>query len=204
MSAKITESTSGNRLHLFRFPKENVMKNPMTLSLAALLGGLLAMPAAHAFDMGRMMNPSKWMGGGNNNNDDDRNNNSQQGYGPQSGYPPQQGYNHPQGYPAPAQGYGAPPQGYYGQPQGYGYAPPPGNNAGYPPAQAPAPATAPAPAPAPTQNNAAGYAPAPAPAPVPGGYAPTPPPVPAADSTAAEIQQLKARIRALEAAAEQR
>ena len=66
---------------------------------------LLAMPA-QAFDMGNMMNPSKWVGG---DKDRDRYDDDYYDYGPPPGL----------GYGAPGYGYGAPGYGGYGLP-GYG------------------------------------------------------------------------------------
>jgi len=86
-------------------------------------GMLLANPAS-AFDMGNMMNPSKWMNG---NNDHDRydDDDYRGGYGgPGYGYGgPGYGYGGPgYGYGGPGYGYGGPGYGYggYGAP-GYGY-----------------------------------------------------------------------------------
>jgi len=76
---------------------------------------LLAMPA-QAFDMGNMMNPSKWVGGNNDRYDDD---DDYYDYGPPPGYG---GYGGPGygGYGAPGYGgYGGPGYGGYGAP-GYG------------------------------------------------------------------------------------
>ena len=92
------------------------MTNKLTICSSVLLAtGLLLAGTASAFDMGNMMNPSKWMGG--NNDDDDYYYDDYSG-GP-GGYPPP-GY----GYPGPGYGgYGAPgygaPGGGYGAP-GYG------------------------------------------------------------------------------------
>jgi hypothetical protein len=73
---------------------------------------LLVVNPAAAFDMGNMMNPSKWMGGGDN--DRDR-------YDDYYGGP---GY----GYGGPGYGYGGPGYGYggYGGAPGYGYGGAPG------------------------------------------------------------------------------
>jgi hypothetical protein len=90
--------------------------NLRTIFVAA--GLLLANPAC-AFDMGNMMNPSKWMN--NNKNDDDRYYDDGPGYGYPGGPP---GYGGAPGYGyggAPGYGYGgAPGYGYGGDP-GYGY-----------------------------------------------------------------------------------
>ena len=70
---------------------------------------LTAAGVGHAFDMGNMMNPSKWFGGGNRDRDY-----YGDGYGGGPGY----------GYGGPGYGYGGPGYGYggygYGGP-GYGY-----------------------------------------------------------------------------------
>ena len=74
--------------------------------------GLLLASTTYAFDMGNMMNPSKWMGG---NNDSDRYDDYDYGYGgPGYGYGGYPGYGYG-GY-----GYGGYGYGGYGGP-GYGY-----------------------------------------------------------------------------------
>ena len=79
---------------------------PAIISSIFLASSLtLAMPA-HAFDMGNMMNPSKWVGG---DKDRDRYDDDYYDYGPPPGY----------GYGGPGYGYGAPGYGGYGAP-GYG------------------------------------------------------------------------------------
>ena len=90
---------------------------------------LLASPAG-AFDMGNMMNPSKWMGG-NNDRYDDYDDYGDYGGGPGYGFPggppgygygggPGYGYGGGPGYgPGPGYGYG----GGYGGVPGYGAAP---------------------------------------------------------------------------------
>ena len=75
---------------------------PAVFSSAFLAFSLLLTMPAQAFDMGNMMNPSKWVGG---NNDRDRYDDDYYDYGPPPGY----GYG----------GYGAPGYGGYGAP-GYG------------------------------------------------------------------------------------
>ncbi|MGB5606505.1 MAG: hypothetical protein WBN51_08280 [Gammaproteobacteria bacterium] len=70
--------------------------------------GMLLAGAASAFDMGNMMNPSKWGGGGNDRDDDD----DYYGGGPGYGYGGGPGY-----------GYGGAPG--YGGSSGYGSAPTP-------------------------------------------------------------------------------
>ena len=74
---------------------------------------LLLANSAYAMDMGKMMNPSKWMGG---NKDNDRYDDYRGG--PGYGYP-----GGPQGY-----GYGGTPG--YGAGPGYGYGGAPGYDAG--------------------------------------------------------------------------
>jgi hypothetical protein len=76
-----------------------------------LAAGFLFTSSAHAFNMGKMMNPTKWFKG-NKSDDyyDDR-------YGP--GYPPPPGYGYGgPGYGGPGYGYGGP--GYGGPGYGYG------------------------------------------------------------------------------------
>jgi len=89
-----------------------VQTKPALFSSAFLaVSLLLPLPAAQAFDMGNMMNPSKWVGGKNKNRD--RYDDDYYDYGPPPGY----GYG---GYGAPGYGgYGAPGYGGYGGP-GYG------------------------------------------------------------------------------------
>jgi hypothetical protein len=89
-----------DRIHLRRAP-------------ALVLGATLICGAAtsFAFDMGNMMNPSKWMGGGNDRDDYDE--------GPWGG--PGYGWGGPGGYGGPGYGYGGP--GGYGRPD-YGYGAP--------------------------------------------------------------------------------
>jgi hypothetical protein len=93
------------------------------LALIATLGLATAAPV-QAFNMGNMMNPSKWMGG-NTNQDDGPPPGYGQGYGPQSGY-----YGQPGG-----PGYGGAP-GYGGNP---GYS----GSGAYPQGYAPVPAAGP-------------------------------------------------------------
>jgi len=92
----------------------------MAYSGILLAAGFLFTSSASAFNMGKMMNPSKWMkGGGKDNYDDDYDRYGGPGYG--YGGP---GY----GYGGPGYGYGGPGYGYgpgyggYGAP-GYGGAP---------------------------------------------------------------------------------
>ncbi len=90
---------------------------------------LLLANSVSAFDMGKMMNPSKWMGGNNNRDryDDDY---DRRGYGyggPGYGYGgPDYGYGGAPGYGGGAPGYG------YGGAPGYGYGGVPGYGGGAP------------------------------------------------------------------------
>jgi hypothetical protein len=96
------------------------VKNRRTMyrGLLVMIGLLLA-NTSHAFDMGNIMNPSKWMGG--NNRDDDYYDHRGYGYGgPGWGYPGY-GYGGPGWGGYPGYGYGAP--GWGGYP-GYGYGAP--------------------------------------------------------------------------------
>ena len=86
-----------------------MQKEKISVRAAFVAVGLLCAGTACAFDMGNMMNPSKWMGG---DKDKDR---YYDDYGP--------GY----GYGGPGYGYGGPGYGYGGYP-GYGY----GGYGGYP------------------------------------------------------------------------
>jgi hypothetical protein len=142
---------------------------------------LLLANSVYAFDMGNMMNPSKWMGGNK-----DKNQNSYDEYrdGPGYGYPggpPGYGYGGAPGYGADsgyggAPGYGAAP-GYGGAP-GYGAAPGYGGAPGY--------------GAAPGYGGAPGYGAAP-------GYGGAPTyGAPVSGSNEAEIRRLKERIRQLE------
>jgi hypothetical protein len=73
-------------------------------STAIVASGLLLAGTAHAFDMGNMMNPSKWMGGNRNSDRYDD-------------------YGGPGGYGGGPGGYGGGPGGYGGGPGGYGGGP---------------------------------------------------------------------------------
>jgi hypothetical protein len=87
-------------------------------STAIVASGLLLASTAHAFDMGNMMNPSKWMGG-NKNSDRYDDYGGPGGYGGGPG-----GYGGgPGGYGGGPGGYGGGPGGYGGGPGGYGGAP---------------------------------------------------------------------------------
>ena len=81
--------------------------------------------SAYAMDMGKMMNPSKWMGG---NKDRDRYDDYRggPGYGYPGG-PPGYGYGGAPGYGPPGYGYGGAPG--YGAAPGYGYGGAPGYGA---------------------------------------------------------------------------
>jgi len=108
------------------------MKNKLiTCSGMLLAAGFLFTSSANAMDMGKMMNPMKWMKGKNNDDDyyDDRYGGPGYGYGGPGyggyGAPGYGGYGAPGygGYGAPGYGgYGAPGYGGYGAP-GYGGAP---------------------------------------------------------------------------------
>ena len=94
------------------------MKQQRFISISLVYLGLAFANAAYAFDMGNMMNPSKWM---DNNKDNDRYDDyyDDPGYG-YPGLPPGYGYG------------GAPGYGYGGDPgYGYGGAPGYGGNPGY-------------------------------------------------------------------------
>ena len=89
------------------------------LSTVIVASSLLLAGTAHAIDMGKMMNPSKWMGG---NKDNDRYDDYRggPGYGYPGG-PPGYGYGGAPGYGSgPGYGYGGPG---YGAAPGYGGAP---------------------------------------------------------------------------------
>ncbi len=87
-------------------------------STAIVASGLLLAGTAHAFDMGNMMNPSKWMGGNSNS---DRYNDYGGGPGYGGGYGGAPGY---------GGGYGGAP-GYGGPGYGGGYGGAPGYGGGY-------------------------------------------------------------------------
>ena len=129
--------------------------------------------SAYAMDMGKMMNPSKWMGG---NKDNDRYDDYRggPGYGYPGG-PPGYGYGGAPGYGAgPGYGYGGSPG--YGAGHGYGYGGAPGYDAG----------------PGYGYGGAHGYDAGP-------GYGGAPVyGAPATGSNEAEIMRLKERIRQLE------
>jgi hypothetical protein len=141
-------------------------------STAIVASALLLASTAHAFDMGNMMNPSKWMGGNKNSDRYDD-------YGGPSGYG-----GGPGGYGGGPGGYGGGPGGYGGGPGGYGGGP--GGYGGGPGGYGGGPG---------------GYGGG------PGGYGGAPryggapaygAPAAGSGSDAAEIEQLKARIKKLE------
>jgi len=94
-----------------------VQNKDIKFRIMAAAASLLLANTAYAFDMGDMMNPSKWTGG---NKDRDRYNDD---YGPGYGYGGYPGY----GYGGPGYGYGGAP-GYGGYP---GYGGDPGYGSGY-------------------------------------------------------------------------
>lgn len=150
------------------------MQNKITTYSGIIIAvGLLFANAGYAFDMGNVMNPSKWMGGNNNRDryDDDR------GYGGP-------GYGGP-GYGGPGYGYGGPgyggPGSYYGGAPGYSYGAP-----GY--------------GGAPAYGGAPGYGYEVAPG---YGGAPAYGAAPAGADSAEQIERLQERIRVLEEAAKQ-
>ena len=145
-------------------------------STAIVASGLLLAGTAHAMDMGNMMNPSKWMGG-NKNSDRYDDYGGPGGYGGGPG-----GYGGGPGGYGGAPGYGGGPGGYGGGPGGYGGAPGygggPGGYGGGPGGYGGAPG----------YGGGSGYGGAP-------GYIA---PASGTASDAAEIEQLKARIKKLE------
>ena len=104
------------------------MKLNRFISISLVYLGLAFANAAYAFDMGNMMNPSKWMDSNKDNDRDDYYDEPGYGYpGPPPGY-----YGGAPGYGGdPGYGYGGAP-GYGGDP-GYGYGGAPGysGNPGY-------------------------------------------------------------------------
>jgi len=101
-----------------------MQKQEFKLKVCIVAASLLLANSASAFDMGKMMNPSKWMGG---NKDRDRYDDyyGGPGYGYPGG-PPGYGYGGAPGYGPPGYGYGGAPG--YGPP-GYGYGGAPGYGA---------------------------------------------------------------------------
>jgi hypothetical protein len=157
---------------------EYKMTKCRTILVAA---GVLFANTGHAFDMGNVMNPSRWMGGGDR---DDYYDDYGPGYGgPGYGYgAPGYGYGAPgYGYGAPGYGYGAPGYGYGGAP-GYGYgAPGVGGVPGYGYGGAPGYGGVPGAAGAPAYGGSPDYG-------------------AASSGTADEIERLQERIRLLEEA----
>jgi hypothetical protein len=154
------------------------MKTRMTIFRVTLVtAGLLFANTSFAFDMGNVMNPSKWMGGNSNRDRYDD-------YGGGYGYPGGPGYGYGggpgYGYGAPAYG-GAPGYGYGGAP-GYGYGGAPGYGYGGAPGYGAVPGGTGVPA----YGGAPGYG------------------APAANANATEeIERLQERIRMLEKASRQ-
>ena len=151
------------------------MKLNRFISISLVYLGLAFANAAYAFDMGNMMNPSKWM---DNNKDNDR----------YDDYYDEPGYGYPGGSPgygyggAPGYGYGGDPGYGYGGAPGYGY----GGDPGYGYGGAPGYGTNPGYGGTPGYGAAPGYGGAP-------GYG-----APGTESKEAEITRLKERIRQLE------
>ncbi len=150
----------------------------MKFSTAIVASSLLLAGTASAFNMGNMMNPSKWMGGGNNSNRYDD-------YGGSGGYD-----GGPGGYDGGPGGYGGGPGGYGGGPGGYGggpggYGGGPGGYGGGPGGYGGGPGG---------YGGAPGYGGGPGYGGAPGYIAPAS----GTASDAAEIEQLKARIKKLE------
>jgi len=98
---------SAVRLQQTREENHRVQTKSVILSSIFLSFSLVLAIPAQAFDMGNMMNPSKWMG--NKSRDRDRYDDDYDDYGPPPGY----------GYGGPGYGYGGPGYGGYGGP-GYG------------------------------------------------------------------------------------
>jgi hypothetical protein len=93
--------------------KEQHMRiKAIKLGTVIVASSLLLAGTAHAIDMGKMMNPSKWMGG---NKDNDRYDDYRGGPGGYGGGPG--------GYGGGPGGYGGGPGGYGGGPGGYGGSP---------------------------------------------------------------------------------
>jgi hypothetical protein len=110
------------------------MKLQRVISISSICLGLASAGVAHAFDMGNMMSPSRWMGGSNNDRYDDDYGYRDNGYGGGPGYGyggmPGYGYGGMPGYGGYG-GYGGMPGGVpgygYGSVPGYGY----GGTSGY-------------------------------------------------------------------------
>jgi len=88
------------------YSEEQAVKNRKTKP-GVIIGAtsFLFANSAFAFDMGNMMNPSKWMGGDDDH--DDYYGGPGYGYGGYPGYGPGYGYGGYPGYGAPGYGYGA-------------------------------------------------------------------------------------------------
>ena len=95
------------------------LRRPLALILGAVM--TVGTGASFAFDMGNMMNPSKWMGGGS---DRDYYEDGPWG-GPGYGYGGPRGYGGPGGFGGPDYGYGGA-GGYGGSGYDYGYGSPGG------------------------------------------------------------------------------
>lgn len=168
------------------------MHNKTIRRCAFVAAGLLLASTAHAFDMGNMMNPTKWMGG-KDKGDRDSDYEDGPGYGNPGGYGGGPGYGYPGGYGG-GPGYGG--NSGYGYPGGYGsgYGGDPGYGYG-----APGYGGMPGYGTTPGYGGMPGYGGAPA---VGGmsGYTGAPPPSATSPDSghADEIKQLKERIRKLE------
>jgi hypothetical protein len=141
---KLDQSFPGRQGHLDIWTKEQHMRiKAIKLSTFIVSSSLLLAGTAHAIDMGKMMNPSKWMGG---NKDNDRYDDYRGGPGGYGGGPGGYGGG-PGGYGGGPGGYGGGPGGYGGGPSGYGggpggYGGGPGGYGGGPGYVAPASGTA--------------------------------------------------------------
>jgi hypothetical protein len=141
---KLDQSFPGRQGHLDIWTKEQHMRiKAIKLSTVIVASSLLLAGTAHAIDMGKMMNPSKWMGG---NKDNDRYDDYRGGPGGYGGGPGGYGGG-PGGYGGGPGGYGGGPGGYGGGPGGYGggpggYGGGPGGYGGGPGYVAPASGTA--------------------------------------------------------------
>jgi hypothetical protein len=117
---KLDQSFPGRQGHLDIWTKEQHMRiKAIKLSTVIVASSLLLAGTAHAIDMGKMMNPSKWMGG---NKDNDRYDDYRGGPGGYGGGPGGYGGG-PGGYGGGPGGYGGGPGGYGGGPGGYGGGP---------------------------------------------------------------------------------
>jgi hypothetical protein len=191
---KLDQSFPGRQGHLDIWTKEQHMRiKAIKLSTVIVASSLLLAGTAHAIDMGKMMNPSKWMGG---NKDNDRYDDYRGGPGGYGGGPGGYGGG-PGGYGGGPGGYGGGPGGYGGGPGGYGggpggYGGGPGGYGGGPGGYGGGPGG--------YGGGPGGYGGGPA------GYGGGPGYVAPASGTAAdaaEIERMKERIRMLEDAARQ-